>query len=131
MWQALGCTCRQNLKTIENISLNETWVNTTDTVTPSMLGLTDNYDIFRCDRDRKVGDVMLKINRKLQPGKLCLPKCDIEVVAVQVHTPEIRTSFQSIDSHHMLLQNLFHHYQMWSIICVMFQYVLLVTSMRI
>ena len=57
---------------------------------PSMLGLTDNYDIFRCDRDRKGGGVMLIINRKLQPGKLCLPRCHIEAVAVQVHTPEIK-----------------------------------------
>ena len=41
-------------------------------------------------RDREGDGVMLIISRKLQPGKLCLPKCDNEVVAAQVHTPEIK-----------------------------------------
>ena len=50
------------------IALNETHLQHTDTLTPDMIGLSQDRLIVCCDRNNRGGGVALVINRNLNPN---------------------------------------------------------------
>ena len=72
------------------ISLNETHLLKNVKLLPSMLGLKEEYCVFRHDRDKLGGGIALVIKSSLLPTKINI--CSrIEVVAVHITLPEPAT----------------------------------------
>ena len=78
--------CDQLLQMANIVSINETHLTKNDSLEPSMLGLSQNFSVFRQDRDSTGGGVALFVNKTLNPTpvKIHLP---IEAVAVRIHSP--------------------------------------------
>ena len=49
------------------LCLNESWLNPSDTLSLKMFTLTEEYLIFRCDRNNKGCGVVLIVHTKLKP----------------------------------------------------------------
>ena len=69
------------------ISFNETLLDPTDLIDNNMLGLDDDFDIFRCDRNRNGGGVMVLVRKHLQPVH-CSVETDLEMVIVHITKPQ-------------------------------------------
>ena len=63
--------------------LNETHFGQKDTLTPKMMGITQNVSIFWHDHNNAVGGVGLIINKKFMPEETAL-NCDCEILAVKI-----------------------------------------------
>ena len=74
------------LKFADIISINETHLSESDTLTPNMMNLTDDLQVFRKDRNIFGGGVALLIHRSLSPEHIII-KTDYEIVAVKISLP--------------------------------------------
>jgi len=68
------------------ISFNETHLNKGDTLSGSVLGLDDSYQIFRNDRDENGGGVAIMVDMSLYPEQLPVDS-SLEIVAVRISYP--------------------------------------------
>ena len=68
------------------ISFNETHLSPSDNFTPSLLGLPNDYVIFRMDRNSSGGGVALVVRNCLEPTHLPT-HISTEIVAVQIANP--------------------------------------------
>ena len=78
--------CDQLLQMANIVSINETHLTKNDSLEPPMLGLSQNFSVFRHDRDSPSGGVTVFVKKTLNPKpvKIHLP---IEAVAVRIHSP--------------------------------------------
>ena len=74
------------LKFADIISINETHLSESDTLTPNMMNLTDDLQVFRKDRNIFGGEVALLIHGSLIPEHIII-KTDYEIVAVKISLP--------------------------------------------
>ena len=74
------------LKIADIISINETHLSESDTLTPNMMNLTDDLQVFRKDRNIFGGGVALLMHRSLIPEHIII-KTDYEIVAVKISLP--------------------------------------------
>ena len=74
------------MKSANKISLNETHFGQKDTLTPKMMGITQNVSIFQHDHNNAGGGVALIINKKFMPEEIAL-NCDCEILAVKISIP--------------------------------------------
>ena len=68
------------------ISLNETHFVQKDTLTPKMMGITQDVSVFWHDHNNACGGVALIINKKFMPEETVL-NCDCEILAVKISEP--------------------------------------------
>ena len=74
------------LKFADVISINETHLSESDTLTPHMMNLTEYLQVFRKDRNIFGGGVALLIHQSLSPEPIII-KTGCEVVAVKISLP--------------------------------------------
>ena len=74
------------MKSSNVISLNETHFVQKDTLTPKMMGITQNVSIFQHDHNNAGGGVALIINKRFMPDKIVL-NCDCKILAVKISKP--------------------------------------------
>ena len=74
------------MKSVNIISLNETHFGQKDTLTPKMMGTTQNVSIFWHDHNNAGGGVALIINKKFMPEEIAL-NCDCEILVVKIFKP--------------------------------------------
>ena len=67
------------MKSADIIALNET-------LTPKMMGITQDVSIFQHDHNNAGGGVALIINKKFMPEEIVL-NCDCEILAVKISEP--------------------------------------------
>ena len=77
----------QKWKKAHVISFNELWLNLSDTLSLKIFGLTEEYLIFRCDRNNKSGGVGLIVHKKIKTFQFQLNGTDLDIVSVRVFTP--------------------------------------------
>ena len=75
------------MKSAHIIGLNETHLVQKDTLTPKMIGLTQDVSIFQHDHNNAGGRVALIINKKFMPEEIVL-NCDCEILAVKISEPK-------------------------------------------
>ena len=68
------------------IALNETHLQHSDTLTPDMMGLTQDRLIVHCDHNNKGGGVVLIVNTNLNPKHIRM-KTVLEIVVVEISEP--------------------------------------------
>ena len=68
------------------ISLNETHLGHSDTLTPDMMGISKDVLIFHCDQNNRGGGVALSVNTNLNPKQIRM-KTILEIVAVEISEP--------------------------------------------
>ena len=68
------------------IALNETHLQHTDTLTPNMIGLSQDRLIVHCDHNNRGGGVALVINRNLNPKHIRMETI-LKTVVVQINIP--------------------------------------------
>ena len=68
------------------IALNETHLQHSDTLTPNMMGLTQDRFIVHCDHNNKGGGVALILNTNLNPRHIRM-KTILEIVVVEISEP--------------------------------------------
>ena len=68
------------------ISLNETHLGHSDTVTPDMMGISKDVLIVHCDHNNKGGGVALIVNKNLNPKQIRMNTI-LEIVAVKISEP--------------------------------------------
>ena len=74
------------MKSAHIISLNETHLVQKDTLTPKMMGITQDVSIFQHDHNNAGGGVALIINKKFMPEEIVL-NSDCEILAVKISEP--------------------------------------------
>ena len=74
------------LKFADVISINETHLSESDILTPNMMNLTEDPQVFQKDRNIYGGGVALLIHQSLSPEPIII-KTDCEVVAVKISLP--------------------------------------------
>ena len=74
------------MKSANIISLNETHFVQKDTLTPKMMGITQDVSIFRHDCNNAGDGAALIINKKFMPEEIVL-NCDCEILAVKIFEP--------------------------------------------
>ena len=74
------------LKFADVISINETHLSESDTLTPNMMNLTEDLQVFQKDRNIFGGGVALLIHQSLSPEPIII-KTGCEVVAVKISLP--------------------------------------------
>ena len=74
------------MKSANIISLNETHFVQKDTLTPTMMGITQDVSIFPHDCNNAGGEVALIINKKFMLEEIVL-NCDCEILAVTISKP--------------------------------------------
>ena len=68
------------------ISLNETHLGHSDTLTPDMVGINMDMLIVRCDCNNRGGGVALIVNTNLHPKKIRMNTI-LEIVVVEISEP--------------------------------------------
>ena len=68
------------------IALNETHLQHSDTLTPDMMGLTQDRFIVHCDHNNKGGGVALIVNTNLNPKHIRMNTI-LEIVVVEISEP--------------------------------------------
>ena len=68
------------------ISLNETHLGHSDTLTPDMMGISKDMLIVCCDHNNKEGGVALIVNKNLNPKQIRMNTI-LEIVAVKISEP--------------------------------------------
>ena len=63
--------------------MNETRLCEDDTINPGMLGFDDRYVMFRNDRNKKEGGVIVLVCKDVNP-KCMVTHVDVEVLIIQV-----------------------------------------------
>ena len=74
------------MKSAHIISLNETHLVQKDTLTPKMMGITQDVSIFQHDCNNAGGGVALIIHKKFMPEEIVL-NSDCEILAVKISEP--------------------------------------------
>ena len=69
-----------------DISLNETHLGHSDTLTPDIMGISKDKLIVCCDFNNRAGGVSLIVNRKLNPKQIRMTTI-LEIVAVKISGP--------------------------------------------
>ena len=75
-----------NFKNSHIISLNETHLGRSDTLTPDMMGISKDVLIIRCNHNNRGGGVGLIVNKKLNPKQIRMNTI-FEIVAVKISEP--------------------------------------------
>ena len=68
------------------ISLNETNLGHSDTLTPDMMGISKDVLLVHCDHNNRGGGVAIIVNRKLNPKQIRM-NAILEIVAVEISEP--------------------------------------------
>ena len=68
------------------ISLNETHLGHSDTLTPDMMGISKDMFIVHCDCNNRGGGVALIVNTNLNPKQIRM-KTILEIVVVEMGEP--------------------------------------------
>ena len=68
------------------ISLNETHLGHSDTLTPDMMGINTDMLIVRCDCNNRFGGVALIVNTNLHPKQIRMNTI-LEIVVVEISQP--------------------------------------------
>ena len=68
------------------ISLNETHLGHSDTLTPDMMGISKDVLKVHCNHNNREGGVVLIVNRKLNPKQIRIHTI-LEIVAVKISEP--------------------------------------------
>ena len=68
------------------IALNETHLRHSDTLTPHMIGLSQDRFIVHCDHNNTAGGVALIVNTNLNPKQIRMNTI-LDIVAVQISEP--------------------------------------------
>ena len=71
------------LKLCHIMCFNEKHLNTNQNVTPQMIGFDDTYIVFRNDRNRNGGGIMVVVDKELQPMQVLIAT-NLELIIVQV-----------------------------------------------
>ena len=74
------------LKNSDIMSLNETHLGHSDTLTPDMMGISKDVLIVFCDCNNRGGGVALIVNMKLNPKQIRMNTM-LEIVAVKISKP--------------------------------------------
>ena len=73
-------------KNSDIISLNETHLGHTDTLTADMMGISKDVLIVCCDHNYKEGGVALIVNKKLNPKQIRINTI-LEIIAIKISEP--------------------------------------------
>ena len=73
-------------KNSDIISLNETHLGHSDTLTPDMMGISKDVLLVHCDHNNRGGSVALIVNKKLSPKQIRI-NAILEIVAVKISEP--------------------------------------------
>ena len=68
------------------ISLNETHLGHSDTLTPDMIGINKDIFIVHCDCNNRGGGIALIVNTKLNPKQIRM-KTILEIIVVEINKP--------------------------------------------
>lgn len=68
--------------------LTETWLTP---ITPDSLLPFSFFHIFRKDRDTKGGGCLIAIRKTYNCTEVSIPNADSEIIAVDLHTPKVKT----------------------------------------
>ena len=74
------------LQNADIISLNETHLGHSDTLTPDMMGINKDMFIVHCDHNNRGGGVALIVNRNLNPKQIRMNTI-LEIVVVEISEP--------------------------------------------
>ena len=92
------------LKLCHIMCFNETHLNTSQSITPQMLGFDDTYLVFRNDHNSNGGGIMVVVNKHLQSIQILMVS-NLEVIIVQVTINKHIIYIVSITNHHKLELN--------------------------
>ena len=81
------------------ISLNETHLGHSDTLTPDMMGINKDMFIVHCDHNNKGGVVALIVNTKLNPKQIRMNTI-LEIVVVEISEPIQASLLYQFTGHH-------------------------------
>ena len=73
-------------KNSDIISVNETYLGHSDTLTPDMMGISKDIFIVHCDCNNRGGGVALIVNTNLNPKQIRMNTV-LEIVAVEISEP--------------------------------------------
>ena len=68
------------------ISLKETHLGHSDTLTPDMIGINKDMFIVHCDHNNRGGGIALIVNTKLNPKQVRMNTI-LEIVVVEINVP--------------------------------------------
>ena len=86
-------TCDTDICRAGVICFTESHLSANDKLTPSVIGLCNNTEIYRCDRDNNGGGVVICVDSKYRPTVLCVSESGLELVAIQINIPDRVTIF--------------------------------------
>ena len=78
-------TCDTDICRAGVICFTESHLSANDKLTPSVIGLCNNTEIYRCDRDNNGGGVVICVDSKYHPTVLCVGESGLELVGLQIN----------------------------------------------
>ena len=81
-------TCDTDICRAGVICFTESHLSANDKLTPSVIGLCNNTEIYHCDRDNNGGGVVICVDSKYHPTVLCVGESGLELVGIQINIPD-------------------------------------------
>ena len=81
-------TCDIDICRAGVICFTESHLCVNDKLTPSIIGLCDNTEIYRCNRENHGGGVVISVDSKYNSTVLCVSESELELVGIQINIPD-------------------------------------------